>query len=561
MEKHAWLITHDTAIDRRIYFFSDYFQAQGYKVKLFAGEYNASTQDPPFVIRPVSKILVKEYTPNSDDIPFELMSTTGAIIRLQEEHFQKNHQYADTLKALGFSRKIVTLEIHSPTADSFTLTAGNGSQQIIYNHTTKMLLYIHWSKHFNKKEHDGLHHVEEAIFSMLSSDAECGVARNIEGIDLFSYYDVNGDKYIRCNAGHDIYDYSYSQKALYKIVSNYFIDATPTLLHYDCGEYKNFRDVIYDYSPILASVDQHAEEPPSIIYVADLPTLPIGIMAKEAFSCPLIIDCHEWWRRQSMLWEPKATAKIALIDHYEKELYPKADLRITVGKELAAAMGEEFYAPFETVFSVVNTSLMPDQADGRHTLASLLGLPEDSKTAIFQGSLTTLRNLETLMKATKFLAESHYLVICGGGPYEERMRKILDANGNPARVIWVGWIPQNELMRYTQGADVGILPYVAIDDYYAMSMPNKLMEYINAGLPIIADTSMLEISNMISENEIGQTTDCRDPQILGSSINRFLLDDNARQTTIQNCHICAQRFTQPAQVVAFHEMLNQLTSW
>ena len=86
-------------------------------------------------------------------------------------------------------------------------------------------------------------------------------------------------------------------------------------------DYREYRKIVYDFSPILEQVRRALQkERPDLVYVADLPTLPIGVMLKEVTGCTLMIDCHEWWYKQARLWESSMEQKIALSEKSEAEL-------------------------------------------------------------------------------------------------------------------------------------------------------------------------------------------------------------------------------------------------
>src|SRR5262249_20624441 len=143
---------------------------------------------------------------------------------------------------------------------------------------------------------------------------------------------------------------------------------------------------------------------PALVYVADLPTLPIGVMIKKTVKSILVIDCHEWWKEQIGLWSPHNRTLISTTDHYEKTLYPICDARITVGKKLADEMSDYFQIPFDSVYSSIeDTHCVEAGTDSSELWHKRHGMPQGVKIAIFQGAITTLRNLENLAKATAFL--------------------------------------------------------------------------------------------------------------------------------------------------------------
>jgi len=71
------------------------------------------------------------------------------------------------------------------------------------------------------------------------------------------------------------------------------------------------------------------------------------------------------------------------------------------------------------------------------------------------------------------------------GPVDPRFRDELDALCRRPRVQWVGPKPAPELGGYLQVADVGLVPY-ADSAFNRGSFPLKILEYLAAGLPVVA---------------------------------------------------------------------------
>ena len=112
--------------------------------------------------------------------------------------------------------------------------------------------------------------------------------------------------------------------------------------------------------------------------------------------------------------------------------------------------------------------------------------------------------------------------LSGGGPYEIEFRKILNQEGSPDKVLFAGWVSQNELLKYTVNADLGVLPYSAIDEYFSYSVPNKLMEYFEAKVPMLYDQSMNEISMVVKKYNVGIGADLSNAKIFGEKIHELL---------------------------------------
>ncbi len=292
-------------------------------------------------------------------------------------------------------------------------------------------------------------------------------------------------------------------------------------------EWDTFIDKIYDFTPIFQSCQSMAQRrAPDLIYVADLPCLPLAFQIKKEFGSKLIVDCHEWWMQQSNIWEPIEKRKIALIDNFERRLYPLCDARLTVGVKLSQSMSDYFGVGFETIYTCPATNEVRKPLESRRKYwKNRFNFSKTCRTVIFQGSLTTHRNLDNLARATAYLPDNIKLVVVGDGPYRDEFYKILKSEGNPDAVSFTGWVSQKELAELTSHADLGILPYVSENDYYSRSTPNKLLEYINAELPFIFDPSLIEINFLNSKFNMAIPADCRDPRSLATSMHTYSSDD------------------------------------
>lgn len=295
-------------------------------------------------------------------------------------------------------------------------------------------------------------------------------------------------------------------------------------------DYSKFKTDVYNYAWELDLVSLYISQPnhhvPDVVFISDLPVLPIGIMIKETYGCKLVVDCHEWWSEQERIWNPEPASRLDAIDRWEKKLYAQCDGTITVGSSLAKTMSEHFGKQFHYVPTCVfDLPHLPKH--NPHFWQERVGIPDGSSVALFQGGLSSNRNLDNLMRATRYLAEDQYLVICGDGGFRGEMESVLKKEGNPDRVRLLGWQPQLELWQYTMHADVGIIPYTHELRYYQLSAPNKLSEYHVCELPMLVDNCMIELSRIVNEDKIGRAANLSDPVAMGQAISSMLKDKEA----------------------------------
>ncbi|WP_156811986.1 glycosyltransferase [Robiginitomaculum antarcticum] len=80
----------------------------------------------------------------------------------------------------------------------------------------------------------------------------------------------------------------------------------------------------------------------------------------------------------------------------------------------------------------------------------------------------------------------------------------MESRGELDKVRFIKPAPHDELVEWTKGADIGIVPYLNTGLNHWLCSPNKLFEYPNAGVPIIA-SRMKFLAEVIGRTNIGWT--------------------------------------------------------
>ncbi len=544
MQNKAWFITHDDYIDRRIFFFVDVLEKKGYQVKLFPAPYInvLSCLDPPYVQRPVTERVVREYNVGLNKIT-EIEKQVLEKIQFESSYITKNKKRSKALvkflSGLGMESKVkITVQ-----DEKYCVTITNEKYTLCYNSITESLCRMMPSDRMS-----ALKKGEEALMDFLIDSQETANV-NSNDISIMQQIDDDGNRYVYVSifTAGVMYVYDESAETLTEITP-YLFDSKADVIDGRIFDYRNYKNKIYNYTPIITKVKEILlDEIPDIVYVADLPTLPIGIMLKEVTKCKLIVDCHEWWFKQTELWESQNKEKIELVNQFEAALYPQCDLRITVGENLARRMQEFYKCPFEVIYSCMSQKLSLHTTKDPYFIHRKYNLPDDSKIAIFQGGMSTFRNLENLARATKYLEKDSYLLLLTTGDYQDEFKRILDKEGSPDRVIWGGWIKQDDLLNYTQNVDVGIIPYTAINDYSECFVPNKLMEYFEVQVPIFYDKSMYELDLVAGNNHVGFGANLKDAQEFGTELNNLLHNDEQIAIYRNNYINCCNKFNYECQ--------------
>jgi glycosyltransferase involved in cell wall biosynthesis len=130
---------------------------------------------------------------------------------------------------------------------------------------------------------------------------------------------------------------------------------------------------------------------------------------------------------------------------------------------------------------------MPQKGNGLPRLSKRLrtnlAIPEEDLVFLYVGGLTPGRGIELLLQAFAPGEPNRHLVFMGFGKLEGRVREYAARHSN---IHLHPPVKPEEVVAYASGADVGIslIENTCLSYYY--SLPNKIFEYLLAGIPVIA---------------------------------------------------------------------------
>jgi glycosyltransferase involved in cell wall biosynthesis len=272
-------------------------------------------------------------------------------------------------------------------------------------------------------------------------------------------------------------------------------------------------------------------ERPFAFHAHDLSTALIALAAARAANAYCVCDFHEWysenvtWNARRGRWVPHPWIKKLVYRLGELLVMHRASAVITVCDSIADELSSGRYRTRRTVNVIRNIPPLSHAAsDGRRSLRDEIGAGANTFIVLWQGGVGPTRLIEPIVEAFEFIPRG-ILVIRGpfiedfGSGYLELAR----SRGAGGRVFCLPPVSSRDVVVAAAGADAGIwsLPNLCKNFYYAL--PNKVFEYLAAGLPLLA-ADYPEVQRLVRRYEIGLSFDPYDPASIAAQVNRMIDD-------------------------------------
>ncbi len=217
----------------------------------------------------------------------------------------------------------------------------------------------------------------------------------------------------------------------------------------------------------------------------------------------LVYDCHEFEAERNA----KPAIERKMVGWLERRMIRRAEAVITVSPSIAAAYRERYARHgIPEVHLVRNIPEPNPAADGEPSdrFRTRFGIPQDGFIALYQGAFTHNRGLETALEAMRGLEDSGiHLVLMGYGP----LQSLVDATAEALPHVHVHpAVAYEDVLEHTRSADVGLVSVKPTCLSYLYCLPNKLFEYLLAGVPVLAN-DLPDCRALIEEFHVGQVVE------------------------------------------------------
>lgn len=272
-----------------------------------------------------------------------------------------------------------------------------------------------------------------------------------------------------------------------------------------------------------------------VLVANDLDTLLPNYIISRLRRCELVYDSHELFcevpELQSSPFKKNTWKKL------EKWIFPKLRHVFTVNDSIAAIYGREYNLELRVVR---NIPLLANQRNAEKIGKEALGIPENKKVIVLQGAGINIdRGVEEAVQAMQYV-EDALLLIIGSGDVMEVLHEMVSRLQLEEKVKFIGRVPFEKLLQYTHHADLGLTLDKDTNINYRFSLPNKLFDYIHAGVPVLA-SGLTEVQKIIRAYNVGDCIERHDPVHIAEKINTILNNEQMLEEWKKNCKIAASK--------------------
>jgi glycosyltransferase involved in cell wall biosynthesis len=269
-----------------------------------------------------------------------------------------------------------------------------------------------------------------------------------------------------------------------------------------------------------AALREACREPAEIVLSHDLNTLPVAALAARRLGARLLYDSHEVFAELPVHGRLARRRWLAV----ERALLPRVESMWMSSPGHAAVFAANHGVPVPPV--IVNVpSLDPDpRAAGVPDLHAEMSLAQGLRIALYIGGVYPHRPLDVLLEAAAELKDCAMVIMGPGLPsYVDQLRAQARALGVEERVRIAPAVPIADVVRYAAAGDVGVIPFLNTSLNNFHGLPNKIFEYIAAGLPVVA-SDFPQLRAVIDRYDVGRTFDPDRPGALAGAIREVLAD-------------------------------------
>lgn len=256
----------------------------------------------------------------------------------------------------------------------------------------------------------------------------------------------------------------------------------------------------------------------------DLDTLPANFMISKIKRIKLFYDSHELFTEVPELTNRKTVKKIWCI--LERVCFKGIYKAYTVCSSIALYYKNKYGLEFAVIRNLPYYETRKKDFYSRDNII------------IYQGAINKDRGIELLISSMSYI-DNYRLIIAGTGDIEEKAKSMVKEAKLDDKVVFMGKLSISDLKNLTLNTKLGFSVEQNTNLNYYYALPNKIFDYINAGVPFIC-TDLPEIKKIVNKYNVGTIVSTSNPEDFASEILNLLNNNEKINQLHNNCLFAAR---------------------
>lgn len=284
-----------------------------------------------------------------------------------------------------------------------------------------------------------------------------------------------------------------------------------------------------------------------VILANDVNTLPLAF-SLAANGCPILMDAHEYSPGEfsSLAWK----ISIGRLYHW---ICKRWLARVALMSSVCVQIGDLYGAKYgkNADFVVYNVP---------QSLSALGPIPLEPRRAdglirlVHHGSAEPERQLERMVEMLDYLDNRFVLDLVLVGYNSKYAQRLVEQTSFPERLRILPPFPSHEIVASLLLYDVGVFLLPPVNPNYRYALPNKLFEFIQAGLAVAIGPTP-PMARVVRGERVGIVATDFSPVSLANDLNAMSIDNLSAFKA--NSRACRSRYSSD---VAEREILARVTS-
>jgi glycosyltransferase involved in cell wall biosynthesis len=285
---------------------------------------------------------------------------------------------------------------------------------------------------------------------------------------------------------------------------------------------------------------------PEVILASDLLAWAAGYLTKRRTHAPLILDVRDLVLDAGSDY-PRTFAW--LLRRLEAFVIHRGDAVVTVSEPLADVLDQRYPRAPRAIAIYSGAFECVDHPEPVHTPLRLF----------FQGQFAADRRLDELIEAMACVRDLEVtLTLQGFGGVEDALRKMTEDLDLSDRVSFIEPCDRRDVVRSAAGFDVGVINPRGDSLNYRVAVPAKLIDYIAAGLAVLA-SDLPGFRSIIEPARCGLLFEATGVHAIETGIRRLAGDPALVAQMKQNAVKAAPRYLATFQEERLVEVVDRVT--